>query len=214
MGFFAPLIRWRYQVTGGFRQRRFALFWDTLGRYARMGWWLDLGGGPGSYLLTQLELLPGEAPRVLLLDTGETELRDAQARFPKVSCVCADGEHLPFRDGAFDLVFCNSVLEHVAHPAVLAAEIQRTGRRFFVQTPNEHFPLESHSHVPLPFFRNMPRPLQWWMCRLAGAPWDYLMSVRYVTEAELCAFFPHARIMRERAFGLTKSFYALTREDA
>lgn len=180
MAFFAPLIRWRYHVTGGFRQRRFAFFGDTLGQYAGTCWWLDLGGGPGSYLLTQLETLPGTLPRVVLLDRGEAELRDAQGRFPTVPCLCADGEHLPFRDRAFDLVFCNSVLEH----------------------------------VPLPFFRNLPRPVQRWMCRLAGASWDYLMSVRYVTEAELRALFPHAQIMRERAFGLTKSFYALTREDA
>lgn len=214
MGFFAPLIRWRYQVTGGFRQRRFAFFWNTLGKDAGTRWWLDLGGGPGSYLLMQLETFSGTTPRVILLDRGEAELRDAQRRFPQVQLICADGERLPFCNDAFDLVFCNSVIEHVAHPDALAAEIRRTGRRFFVQTPNEKFPLESHSHVPLPFFRFMPRPVQWWMCQRAGASWDYLMSVRYLTETELRALFPHARILREHAFGLTKSFYVLDGEGA
>lgn len=213
MGFFEPLIRWRYRITNGFRRRRFDFFWNSLGRSAGKEWWLDLGGGPGSYLLTQLETLEHAAPRVILLDTGENELRDARARFPNVLCVQADGEKLPFCSNAFDLVFCNSVIEHVAHPQALAAEIHRTGRRFFVQTPNEQFPLESHSHVPLPFFRRMPRPIQYQMCRWAGASWEYLMSVRYLTEAELHAFFPHARILHERAFGLTKSFYVLS-EDA
>jgi hypothetical protein len=40
---------------------------------------LDLGGGPGSYLLTQLETVRGEMPRVILLDMGESELREAHA---------------------------------------------------------------------------------------------------------------------------------------
>lgn len=183
-----------------------------MGRGAGMQWWLDLGGGPGSYLLTQLETLEQPTPRVILLDTGENELRDARARFPNVLCVQADGEKLPFCSNAFDLVFCNSVIEHVAHPQTLAAEIHRTGRRFFVQTPNEQFPLESHSHVPLPFFRRLPRPLQYQMCRLAGGSWEYLMSVRYLTEAELRAFFPRARILHERALGMTKSFYILSED--
>ena len=214
MRFFEPLIRWRYQITGGFRQRRFDFFWNTLGRHVGTRRWLDLGGGPGSYLLTQLESLQRDAaPKVILLDMGEAELRDAQTRFPNVQCVCADGEHLPFAAETFDLLFCNSVIEHVAHPDALAAEIRRTGRHFFVQTPNEKFPLESHSQVPLPFFRALPRTLQLWMCRATGASWDYLMSVRYLTEAELRALFPDARILHERAFGLTKSFYVFTAED-
>ncbi|MCC7163217.1 MAG: class I SAM-dependent methyltransferase [Anaerolineae bacterium] len=212
MGFFESLIRWRYRITNGYRRRRFDFFWDSLGRDAGKQWWLDLGGGPGSYLLTQLETLEQAAPRVLLLDMGENELRDARARFPHVSCVRADGEKLPFCSNAFDLVFCNSVIEHVAHPQLLAAEIDRTGRLFFVQTPNEQFPFESHSHVPLPFFRRMPRAIQSAMCRLAGASWEYLMSVRYLSEADLRAFFPGARILRERALGMTKSFYVLSGE--
>ncbi len=218
MKLFQSLIRCRYRITSGFRQRRFDFFWNALGKHvcgkeAGTQWWLDLGGGPGSYLLAQLETRARAMPRVILLDRGEAELRDAQARFPHAQLVCADGERLPFAAGAFDLVFCNSVIEHVAHPDALAAEICRTGRHFFVQTPNEKFPLESHSHMPLPFFRALPRTLQWWMARGAGASWDYLMSVRYLTEAELRALFPDARILRERAFGLTKSFYVLSTED-
>ncbi len=206
----AFLIRWRYRVTGWFRRRRFAFFWNTLGRAAGKRRWLDLGGGPGSYLLSQLETIQENTPTVFLLDRGEAELREAQRRFPNVPCLCADGEQLPFCDGAFDVVFCNSVIEHVTHPDALASEIRRTGRRFFVQTPNGSFPLESHSHVPLPFFRALPRRAQWWMCRLVGAQWDYLMSVRYFDEAELRALFPGAQILRERALGLTKSFYIFT----
>lgn len=204
------LVRHRYEVTDGYRRRRFLFFWENLGRHAGTRWWLDLGGGPGSYLLAELDAMGDNAPRVILLDLGESELMDAQRRFPQVQCVRADGEHLPFRDEAFNLVFCNSVIEHVPHPGVLADEIRRTGRRFFVQTPNRGFPLESHSHVPLPFFWRMPRAVQRVMCRLTGAQWEYLMSVRYLTPQELQTLFPGAQLVRERAFGLTKSFYLVT----
>lgn len=214
MKFWHWLIHLRYQITNGFRRRRFEFFWENLGQHVGTRMWLDLGGGPGSYLLSELDALGVCAPRVILLDVGEAELLDARRRFPQVQCVRADGEHLPFRNDAFQLVFCNSVIEHVAHPQVLAAEIQRTGQRFFVQTPNGNFPLESHSHVPLPFFWRMPRVTQRVMCRLVGAQWDYLMSVRYLTPDELQTYFPGAQLIRERAWGLTKSYYVVTLPDA
>lgn len=208
------LARRRYQITDGFRHRRFRFFWECLGRHTDTRWWLDLGGGPGSYLLNELRALGVNAPRVILMDFGEDELLDARRRFPQALCVRADGEHLPFRDEQFNLVFCNSVIEHVARPAALAAEIRRTGQRFFVQTPNGAFPLESHSHLPLPFFWRMPWRAQRAMCRLAGAQWDELMSVHYLTSQELQALFPDAQLFRERALGLTKSFYLVTLPDA
>jgi ubiquinone/menaquinone biosynthesis C-methylase UbiE len=42
--------------------------------------------------------------------------------------VAASVERLPFRDGAFDFVFSQAVLEHVQHPHVAVAEMQRVLR--------------------------------------------------------------------------------------
>lgn len=36
-----------------------------------------------------------------------------------------DGVSMPFEDGAFDLVYCKQVLEHVRHPEPLLAEVRR-----------------------------------------------------------------------------------------
>jgi SAM-dependent methyltransferase len=36
-----------------------------------------------------------------------------------------DGVSMPFGDGAFDLVYCKQVLEHVGHPEPLLAEVRR-----------------------------------------------------------------------------------------
>src|ERR1700740_3116720 len=54
---------------------------------------------------------------------------------------------LPFDAGEFDLVYCSSVIEHVApaRRAAFAAEIRRVGRGWYVQTPAWSFPLEPHS---------------------------------------------------------------------
>ncbi|MBI3725227.1 class I SAM-dependent methyltransferase, partial [bacterium] len=56
-------------------------------------------------------------------------LRDQR---PLVFC---DVEALPFRDGAFDFVYCSHVLEHVDDPVRACREIVRVGRRGYLETP-------------------------------------------------------------------------------
>lgn len=57
---------------------------------------------------------------------------------------------LPFADGEFDLVYCNSVIEHVdpSRRSVLASELRRVGCGWLVQTPAREFPIEPHSLLP------------------------------------------------------------------
>ena len=67
-------------------------------------------------------------------------------------------ERLPFDDGAFDLAYSSSVVEHVdpARRAAFAAEIRRVARGWFVQTPAWSFPIEPHAL--LPFAHWLPPP--------------------------------------------------------
>ena len=64
---------------------------------------LDIGGTPDCW-----DLLPLR-PRVTLLNTPRAKDDLAAA----AEWVAGDGRALPFRDGAFDVVFSNSVIEHV-----------------------------------------------------------------------------------------------------
>jgi 2-polyprenyl-3-methyl-5-hydroxy-6-metoxy-1,4-benzoquinol methylase len=48
---------------------------------------------------------------------------------------------VPYGDQTFDLVYCNSVLEHVSNPSSFFAEVARVlkpGGRFLAKTPNKH----------------------------------------------------------------------------
>lgn len=49
----------------------------------------------------------------------------------------ADGQFLPFADGAFDYVICLHVLEHVEDPHLLLSEIMRVSSRGYIETPSE-----------------------------------------------------------------------------
>ncbi|HYN82703.1 MAG TPA: class I SAM-dependent methyltransferase [Gemmatimonadaceae bacterium] len=91
--------------------------------------------------------------RVTLLNTQHQKV--SSSRF--LSAV-GDARFIPqFATGSFDVVFSSSVIEHVGDYATqrrMADEIQRVGKRYFVQTPNKRFPLEPH--FLFPWFQYLP----------------------------------------------------------
>jgi ubiquinone/menaquinone biosynthesis C-methylase UbiE len=82
---------------------------------------------------------------------------------------CGDATRLPFPDGRFDVVFCNSLLEHVPDWRAVLAEIGRvlgSGGVAAVYTTNRHCPLQQEvNHFP--FYSWLPdrvkRPLMRWI---------------------------------------------------
>jgi SAM-dependent methyltransferase len=123
--------------------------------------------------------------------------------------VQADASELPFADGEFDVVYSNSLLEHVVEPERrrrAAGEIRRVGRRYFVQTPNRWFPVEPHALLPLVHW--LPRPLGRRLWPLGVSPHPY-EGTRLIGARELRELFPDARIVRERLGPLTKSLLAV-----
>lgn len=172
---------------------------------------LDVGGTP--FIWDLLEELEGIRPRrVVLLNRDRPSLAgDAFSR------VQADARALPFGDGAFDLVFSNSVIEHVGDLGDMrrfAAECRRVGRGLHVQTPNRWFPVEPH--LITVFVHYLPRPLAralaWVSLRflLSGLDWTHVAEVfdgtRLLDAREVAEIFPGATVSRERVLGLTKSF--------
>jgi len=116
-------------------------------------------------------------------------------------------EGLPFPDGAFDLAYCSSVVEHVAparRPA-LAAELVRVSRGgLWVQTPARSFPIEPHALLPAAHWLPVGLRRRYW--RLGVAPWE---EIALLGPRELAALFPAARIVPERLGPLVKSWVAV-----
>jgi SAM-dependent methyltransferase len=71
---------------------------------------------------------------------------------PNFNSIVGDARDLKeFKENQFDVVFSNSVIEHVGDyndQLQMANEIRRVGKRYFVQTPNLYFPIEPHLFSP------------------------------------------------------------------
>jgi SAM-dependent methyltransferase len=105
---------------------------------------LDNGCGLGTYV-ARLRPLAAEAWG---LEYELERVLEAAARLGSPDrLVCGAGEHLPFEDGAFDLVLSNEVIEHVQNDALACAEIVRVlrpGGRAVIFCPNRWYPVEQH----------------------------------------------------------------------
>lgn len=171
----------------------------------------DLGGVIRNWLL--IPVLPDLT--LVNLTYEERDLRDG------FRAVRADALCCPFRDGQFDVAFCNSMIEHLEtweNQCKLASEIQRIAPSYYVQTPNKWFPIEPHYLTPMVQF--VPRGIKPWALRWLTI-WGWITKpsideciaqtkeVRLLGVREMRALFPEARIVRERFLGLTKSIIAL-----
>jgi len=178
---------------------------------------LDVGGTPFNWELLEVR------PRVTIVNMP----RAREAFDEHYTCVFADGRALPFDDGSFDIVFSNSVIEHVGdfeNQRAFALEIARVGRAYWVETPNRWFPIEPHLLTPFLHFlpaawqRTIARRFTVWALIERPSPdrWEfyiehYLRDIRLLDAADLRGMFPGSEIVRERLFGLTKSLIAVRR---
>src|ERR1035441_6581078 len=132
--FYGLEMRLKRIFTSYFRKRRHANFAQE---FAGCRTILDVGGTPEMW-----HTIPGLKASITILNSDPRELRNRTSH-----CVVGDGTNLPFPDKAFDLVFSNSVIEHLGtleRQRAFAREMLRTGRRVYCQTPNRWFPIEVH----------------------------------------------------------------------
>jgi SAM-dependent methyltransferase len=187
-----PLPRLAEPVSRRTRARRT----DALRRLAAIGpdsRILDLGCG-------ELGLL-GLAPD---LDVTGVDLHDRPV-YPGPFVRADATERLPFAENEFDLVYCNSVIEHVApdRRLVFARELRRVARGWYVQTPAISFPIEPHALLPAAHW--LPRSMRaaYWRYGAGSQP----SEIHLLRRAELEALFGPA--FRERLGPLTKSWICL-----
>ena len=119
---------------------------------------LDLGCGRGGVM----ERLHPRAGFVAGLDPDLRSLQEHRA--PPLALACGLAETLPYADSTFDLVCCSWVLEHLADPAPVFAEIARVlgvGGHLVFLTPNRRHPLLT-----------LNQALRWSQGRLVGRFYD------------------------------------------
>jgi hypothetical protein len=221
------MIRLVHSFQKSARQERDRMFSDLL-HPSPEDKILDLGGGDGSHMASIVSF----RENVYLADISSTDLAKAKQTYGFHHTVLLNESGvLPFADGQFDIVFCSSVLEHATgpksgmesfqsdrdfrgvalrHQSLLANEIQRVAKRFFVQTPYKYFLIESHTLLPVPFLF-LPRRLQVKIIESTNNWWikQTIPDFNLLTHRDMQAMFPGAEIHEEKLFGLTKSLIAV-----
>ena len=186
-------------------------FFETLGvKQAKSI--LDVGGTEAIWTGTGLEKI------VTLLNINFAHKRHADFTY-----IVGDACNMEmFGENEFDIIFSNSVIEHVGNferQKLFAKEIQRVGKKYWIQTPFKHFPIEPHFVFPL--FQYLPYPLQ----KYIGLNWklshfkmsnstneqilDELNRLRLLNEKEMSAIFNDANIIKEKYLGMVKSLIAI-----
>ena len=107
-----------YDATRGVSPSVLAPLLDSLGPPAGRSL-LDIGGGTGNYTVA----LRDAGFRAVHCDASPGMARRAAAK--SVPAVVANGQALPFRDGAFDCAIAIKVLNHVADRPAFAREVRR-----------------------------------------------------------------------------------------
>jgi len=178
------------------------------------------------------------SPKTAVLDVGGTMFNWKLAGFmpdltilnvchpdselpPGVKWVVGDARAMSFDDKSFEVVFSNSVIEHVGNwedQKRFAEEVRRVGKCYFIQTPNYEFPIEPH--LITPFVHWFPRRVQRALLPIcvrsliARSVFDAVRvynEVRLLKPIDVKILFSDAEIMYESFFGLRKSIYAVKR---
>ncbi len=203
-------------VASKLRRKRFDLFLNLIEDLPRPVRILDVGGRL-AYWKTVGFTGANELDVTLL---NIEDLSDDEA-YPNFRNINGDARRMPqYTDNSFDVVFSNSVIEHVGNyedQKAMAQEVQRVGVHYYVQTPNYHFPMEPHFLVP--FFHMMHPELRARLHTHFNLGWEKkagnlikarenISYIRLLKKHEFVALFPDAHLYEEKVAGMTKSFVA------
>ncbi|HUQ64388.1 MAG TPA: class I SAM-dependent methyltransferase [Acidimicrobiales bacterium] len=196
------------------RERRWNTLLNQFPDWAKMHV-VDLGGTVEAWRAAPVR--PGHVTLVNLADQG-------LVAEPWITAVRGDACEPPavLRGSSFDLVYSNSVIEHVgghARRAEFAEVVRQSAPRYWVQTPNRYFPVEPH--FLFPGFQFLPVKARSFLSGCWRVGWysrpgagtaervEGVLEIELLSKTELEHYFPDSTILRERWLALTKSLIAV-----
>jgi hypothetical protein len=203
-------------IGGRLRARRWAMFaehFPDFGNYRVV----DLGGTAGSWLLAPMR--PKELVVVNLVDS---ELSIGVGEDVPDWIHLRQGDACEPPDvGACDLVYSNSLIEHLGGPArraQFADVVHGMAPRHWIQTPYRYFPIEPHWLFP--GFQFLPLNARGWLTRCwplthveesrnRDEAIEIALSVDLLSVTEMRHLFPRSSIVHERVGPMTKSIVAV-----
>ena len=197
-------VRSGESLSNRFRDARFSKFRSLIKLFDRPVKILDVGGTIDYWVQRGAQLDARLHITVLNLEED-----DRAKLYPNIESSIGDATDLSqYSCDAFDVVYSNSVIEHLYSreaQARCATEILRVGCAYWVQTPSYWFPIEPHFLVP--GWQWLPRSLRIFLIRRFRCGWrgpassiseaeDLVDEVRLLNEKEFGELFPSANIWR------------------
>lgn len=196
------------------RSKRFEFFKSELNKLPRPLKILDIGGTQEFWEM--MGFVNEAGVEIYLLNLEKTPVS-----YPNFKSLKGDARDLSeFEDGSFDVVFSNSVIEHLftwENQVKMAQEMIRVGKNHFVQTPNFWFPIEPH--FVFPFFQFLPLAVRERLVHHFNlghhkkypdmkVAREIVREVKLLSKNEFKKLFPDFNFYDDKFMGLNKSFVA------
>ncbi|EUA85975.1 class I SAM-dependent methyltransferase [Mycobacterium ulcerans] len=204
-------INSRRSLSGRAHARRWRHVIEVFPSFAEMRV-LDLGGTPESW-----RLAPVRPTAVTTVN-----LPPIESQITGITAIQGDACELPstIANDHFDLVFSNSLLEHVGghvRRQRLADNVHRLADRHWVQTPYRYFPIEPHWLFPgiqwLPYEARVQISMRWnrgyIRTHTREEAQEQVDEIDLIGIAQMRRYFPSSLILYERFAGLIKSLVAI-----
>ncbi|MDC8002350.1 class I SAM-dependent methyltransferase [Aequorivita todarodis] len=217
MSFINDLANYNNQksLANKFRNKRFHFFESQLikldnGKIITI---LDVGGTESFWVNRGYHEKPNVKITLLNLTKFETH-------YPNMISVKGNACDLSeYKEDEFDLVFSNSVIEHLynnENQKLMAQEVQRVGKNHYIQTPYKYFFVEPH--YLLPYFQFLPKKAKIFILsktKLSRGTKisteeakDQAEQIVLVSKKRMKQLFPGSKIYKEKFLGMTKSLTA------
>jgi hypothetical protein len=179
---------------------------------------LDVGGYPDTWVAA-----PPMVGSVDLLNIHPVSWNAAESPEHQIKTLMGNGCALEMPDQSYDIVFSNSVIEHVGNwddQVAFAREMRRVGRALWIQTPAFECPIEPHYLAP--FVHWLPIAVQrrvlrhcsiWgWAAKPTKEQIEEMLHTRLLSKREMRKLFPDCDIYTERLLAVfPKSYVAYRR---